>query len=345
MNMNKLKSFGSDNNAPVHESVFNAMIEANKGDAIAYGDDLHTLAAEQKFKEMFGPQSRSFFMFNGTGANVAAIAHLTRPTHAIVSSDKAHIHHDECGAPEKFSGCKLHVLPSTNGKITVDQIRPLMHSVGFQHHSQPKIISITQATEMGNVYTPDEIAVLARFANENDMYLHVDGARIANAAASLNITFNEMITETGVDVLSFGGTKNGIMMGEAVVFLNQELAIDFEYTRKQSMQLASKMRYISAQFNALLTNDLWLKNATHANNMAKLLEKKIREIPEVTITQPVQINAIFAIMPKDAIEKLMRHFFFYIWDASRHEVRWMTSFTTTEQDIEAFVEALKEAVR
>lgn len=342
--MKNLKSFASDNNAPVHESVFKAMLDANQGDAIAYGDDLYTLEAEYAFKKMFGKHTATYFVFNGTGANVSAISHLARSYHAIICSDKAHIQHDECGAAEKFAGCKVHVLPSSNGKIEVSQIEPLLHSVGFAHHSQPKVISITQATEMGNVYTAEEIMQIARFASENNLYLHVDGARIANAAASLNISMLDMITNTGVDILSFGGTKNGIMLGEAVVFLNEDLAAEYEYTRKQSMQLASKMRYISAQFNALLTNDLWLKNASHANKMAQMLAAKIREIPEVHITQPVEVNAIFAILPKRAIENLLRKFFFYVWDVSRNEVRWMTAFNTTEGDIDDFVSALKEAL-
>lgn len=343
--MKHIKSFGSDNNAPVHEAVLRAITDANTGDAIAYGDDAYTAAAEDTFRELFGPGTKTWFVFNGTGANVSAVSHLLRPYHAIISSDQSHMHHDECGAPEKFSGCKLHVLPSSNGKIIADQIRPLLHSVGFQHHSQPKVVSITQATELGNVYTPQEIRSIADFVHANDMYLHVDGARIANAAAFLNISMKEMITDTGVDVLSFGGTKNGIMLGEAVLFLKSELAVGFEYTRKQSMQLASKMRYISAQFNALLTGNLWLENARHANKMAKLLEQKIREIPEVVITQPVQINAIFATMPAEAIPKLMKKFFFYVWNEERNEVRWMTSFSTTENDIDEFVTALKDSLK
>lgn len=337
-------SFASDNNAPVHESVMQAISAANRFDAIAYGDDVYTSEAVNRFKGLFGEQSAAYFVFNGTGANVSAIAHLSRSYHAIVCSDKAHIQHDECGAAEKFAGCKVHILPSSDGKIIPSQIEPLMHSIGFAHHSQPKLISITQATEMGNVYRPDEIKAIAKFAREHNMYLHMDGARIANAAAFLGISLYEMVTETGIDVLSFGGTKNGIMLGEAVVFINQELAKEYEYTRKQSMQLASKMRYISAQFNALLTNELWLKNARHANDMAKILEAKIREIPEVTITQPVEINAIFAVIPPKAIEQLRKKFFFYTWDATCHEVRWMTSFNTRKEDIDAFVVALKESL-
>lgn len=338
------RSFASDNNAPVHEAVFQAMLDANQGDVIAYGDDPFTAEAEQKFKEHFGHDVRVFFVFNGTGANVSALSHLTHPWQAIITAETAHIENDECGAPEKFTGCKLHILPAPDGKIRVEQIKPLLHSVGFQHHAQPRVISITQATEMGTVYTPQEISDIARFAHQNNMLLHMDGARIANAAASLNVSLKEMVTDTGVDVLSFGDTKNGILLGEAVVFLKKELAKDFEYVRKQSMQLASKMRYISAQFNALFTDGLWLKNARHANRMAQLLAEKVKEIPRVQITQEVQINGVFAIVPRETIDKLRQKYFFYMWNETRSEVRWMTSFVTTEKDIEDFVEALKEAI-
>ncbi len=338
------KSFASDNNAPVHETIFKAMQDANIGDTIAYGDDIFTFEAEQKFKDLFGHDTRVFFVFTGTGANVSGIAHLTHPYNSIVCAQTSHIHNDECGAPEKYTGCKVLTIPSEDGKIRTSEIKPFLHSVGFQHHSQPKVISITQATELGTVYSPDEIMEIARFAHQHDLVLHMDGARIANAAAHLGIGFSEMVSDTGVDLLSFGGTKNGMMMGEAVVFLNNEMAKAYEYTRKQSMQLASKMRYLSAQFNALLTNDLWLKNASHANEMAAMLAEKVSAIAGVKITRPVQTNAVFAAMPPEAIEKLKRRYFFYVWNEQKHEVRWMTAFNTTEQDIENFVKALIESL-
>lgn len=339
-----MKSFASDNNAPVHEFVMQAIMDANRGDVIGYGDDIYTLAAERKFKELFGNDIAIFFVLTGTGANVSSLAHITRPYQSIICSNKAHLENDECGAPEKITGCKLLRLPSSDGKIRTEQITPLMHSVGFQHHSQPKVFSITQATELGTVYTIEEIRKIALFANENDLYLHMDGARLANAAASLDVSLAEMTKEAGVDVLSFGGTKNGAMTAEALVFFNTELAREYEYTRKQTMQLLSKMRYISAQFNALLTNNLWLKNAQHANLMASLLAEKVRQFEQVQITQAVETNAVFAILPAEAIEKLKRKYFFYMWDASKNEVRWMTAFNTTEQDIEDFVEALEGAL-
>ncbi|HSV89286.1 MAG TPA: low specificity L-threonine aldolase [Bacteroidales bacterium] len=337
------KSFASDNNAPVHPDIFKAMADANQGDVVAYGDDWHTYEVEKKFKEHFGEAARVFLVFNGTGANVTSLTQLTRPYNAIVCSDTAHLQHDECGAPEKFTGCKVHTLSSNHGKVRPEQVAPLLHSIGFQHHSQPKVISITQATELGTVYTPDEIHEFSQFASKNKMYLHMDGARLANAAAYLKVSLKELVTDTGVDVLSFGGTKNGLMFGEAVVFLNEELAEGFNYVRKQSMQLASKMRYISAQFSALLSNNLWLNNANHANQMAQLLALKVSAIKGVEITRPVQTNGVFATMPKHAIEKLLKNYFFYVWDESSLEVRWMTSFCTMPQDVEDFATAVNDS--
>ncbi len=343
--MNKaLKSFASDNNAPVHKAVIRAMMEVNQGDAIGYGDDLHTLQAEQTIKELFGKDVRVYFMLTGTGANVAALSHITRPYHAILCSDKAHLENDECGAPEKYTGCKVHCIASDDGKIDPDQLTPYLKSVGFPHHAQPKVISITQSTEMGTVYRPEEVRAIAHFAHEHDLYVHMDGARIANAAASLDASLVEMTRFSGVDVLSFGATKNGAMTAEAVIFFNRELARDFEYTRKQSMQLMSKMRYVSAQFHAMHSGNLWLENARHANAMARLLADKVRDIPGIRITQKVETNAVFAVLPPEAIEKLQRRYFFYTWDAANNEVRWMTAYNTTEKDIEQFVSAIRESL-
>ncbi len=339
-----VRSFASDNNAPVHESVMRSMMDVNHGDVISYGDDIHTLNAEQKFKELFGKEIVVFFVITGTGANVSSIAHITRPYNSIICSDKAHLENDECGAPEKITGCKLLRIPSEDGKIRVEQMRPLMHSVGFQHHSQPKVISITQATELGTVYKPSEIRDIARFADEHELYLHMDGARLANAAVSLDVSLSEITKFAGVDVLSFGGTKNGAMAAEALVFFNTDLAREYEYTRKQNMQLVSKMRYVSAQFSALLSNDLWLRNARQANKMAALLASKVREIKEVKITQEVQTNAVFAAIPPEVIEKLRQKYFFYTWAESKCEVRWMTAFNTTEEDVENFTEALRNSI-
>lgn len=331
------REFASDNNAGVHPDIMKAMQETNVGHTIAYGDDPYTAEAVNVFKSHFGEEIEVYFVFNGTAANVLGIKALTDSYHSVICSDVAHLHVDECGAPEKYTGCKLLTVPSPDGKLTPEGVRTHLHGFGFEHHAQPKIISITQSTEMGTVYQNSEIKKLADLAHSADMYLHVDGARIANAAAHLNCGFREMITDTGVDVLSFGGTKNGLMLGEAVVFLKPEKVPHFKYVRKQGMQLGSKMRFISAQFSALLSGDLWLKNARHSNAMARLLAEKISHIPAVKITQPVEANAVFAVIPGESIAPLQEKFFFYIWNETTSEVRWMTAFDTTPQDIEAFV--------
>jgi threonine aldolase len=339
--MTSKRGFASDNNAGVHPVIMDALNKANSGHTIAYGDDTFTHSAEEKFKEIFGQQVSVYFVFLGTGANVLSLKALTEPFHSVICAETAHIQVDECGAPEKFTGCKLLPVETTNGKITPDKVKKHLHDFGFEHHSQPRVISITQATELGTVYTPDEIKSLADLAHAHEMYLHVDGARIANAAATLNISFKEMITDTGVDILSFGGTKNGLMFGEAIVFLKEGLDKNFKYFRKQGMQLASKMRYISAQFLSYLENDFWLKNAKHSNAMAQLLAEKVRKIPSVKITQPVQANGVFAIVPKHIIPELQKHYFFYVWNETTNEVRWMTSWDTKEKDVEGFVELLE----
>src|ERR1700746_2083994 len=273
-----------------------------------------------------------FCTFNGTGAKVWGLQALNRPYHAVLCSDYAHICTDECAAPEKFLGSKLIPLPHQDGKITVDLVRHAYHGIGDQHHVQARVISITQATEMGTVYQPEEIQGLARFAHEHEMFLHMDGARIANAAVSLGQSLRQATRDLGVDVLSFGGTKNGIVGGEAVVFFNREFSQDFLYLRKQGMQLASKMRFIAVQFETLLTNDLWRRSAEHANRMARVLEKEIRKIPQVRIAWKVEANGVFAQIPKHAIEKIKQQYFFYPWIEDEGIVRWMCSFDTTEED-------------
>jgi threonine aldolase len=251
---------------------------------------------------------------------------------------------DECGAPEKFTGCKLIPVATSDGKLTVKGAQAAYHNIGDQHHVQPRVISITQATETGAVYQPGEIKALARFAHERDMFLHVDGARIANAAASLGQTLRQATRDLGMDVLSFGGTKNGAMGAEAVVFFDRKLARDFLYRRKQGMQLASKMRFVSAQFEALLTNDLWLRNARHANRMARLLEKEIRRIPKLKIVYPVEANGVFVKIPRFALARLRKRYFFYVWDEGESVVRWMCSFDTTEKDVAEFVKFVAATV-
>jgi threonine aldolase len=342
---NPTRNFASDNNAGVHPEILEAIARANQGHVVAYGDDPYTRSAIAKFEEHFGPGIDVFFTFNGTGANVLGLQALNRPYHAVLCSEYAHIYTDECGAPEKHTGCKLIPLPHENGKITLDSVRHAYHGIGDQHHVQARVISITQSTEMGTVYQPEEIQALASFAHENSMFLHMDGARIANAAASLGQTLRQATRDLGVDVLSFGGTKNGIMGGEAVVFFNRALSPDFLYLRKQGMQLASKMRFIAAQFEALLTNDLWRRNAGHANRMARLLESELRRIPEVKVVWKVEANGVFAQIPRHAVDKIKARYFFYMWIEEECIVRWMCSFDTTEEDVKDFAQVVAEAVK
>ncbi|MBI9068141.1 MAG: low specificity L-threonine aldolase [Salinivirgaceae bacterium] len=343
--MKRQRGFASDNNSGVHPLILESIVNANTGHEVGYGDDKYTEKAIKNFKNLFGNDIEVFFVLTGTGANVLGINNMGHSFNSIICPATAHINIDECGAPEKFTGMKTISIPTDNGKITVKDIRPHMHGIGFEHHSQPGIISITQPTELGTLYTPDEIKNLADFAHSNHMYLQMDGARISNAVASLDMPIADFTKNCGVDVLSFGGTKNGMMYGEAVVFLNKEISQNFKYFRKQGMQLASKMRYIGAQFNAFFEDDLWLKNAAHSNKMAKLLHDAVKDIDEVTITQAVQANGVFAIIPNEVIEKLQNEYFFYTWDEGRSEVRWMCSFDTTQDDIIEFAQLLKKLIK
>jgi threonine aldolase len=339
------RGFASDNHAGVHPEILEAIARANQGHEVAYGDDPYTRSAIKKFEEHFGPEIAVFFTFNGTGANVLSLQALTRTFQSVLCSDYAHIYADECGAPEKHTGCKLIPLPHHEGKITLESVRHAYHGIGDEHHAQPRVISITQSTEMGTVYRPEEIQALARFVHERDMFLHVDGARLANAAVSLGQTLRQATRDLGVDVLTFGGTKNGILAGEAVVFFHPEHGKDFLYLRKQSMQLASKMRFTAAQFEALLTGDLWRRSAEHANRMARVLEKEISRIPGVRVVWKVEANGVFVQIPRPAIEKIKNRYSFYVWIEEESIVRWMCSFDTTEDDIHTFVEVVAAAVK
>ncbi len=342
--MKPARSFASDNNASVHPQILQAMAAANQGHAVAYGDDPQTEATVHKFKQHFGSDIEAFIVFNGTAANCLSLKALTNSYNAVICAESAHIYTDECGAPEKFTGCKLIPIATRDGKLTVEAVSQAYHGIDDPHHVQPRVISITQATEVGTVYRPAEIKALARFAHERGMFLHVDGARIANAAASLGQTLRQATRDLGVDVLSFGGTKNGALGAEAVIFFDQKLGLDFLYLRKQGMQLASKMRFISAQFDALLTGDLWLKNAQHANRMARLLKKKLSEIPQVKVVYKVEANGVFAKIPRKAIARLQKRYFFYVWNEHDSVVRWMCSFDTTEQDVKQFAKFVAETV-
>jgi threonine aldolase len=342
--MKPSRSFASDNNAGVHAEVLEAIRRANEGHVVGYGDDPYTESAAAKFRLHFGEDVAVFFVFNGTAANVLSLQALTRPHHAVLCPELSHIYTDECGAPEKFTGCKLVPLPAPMGKLTFETVAHAYHGVGDQHHVQPRVISITQATEMGTVYTAAEIEALARFAHEREMFLHVDGARISNAVAAQGLTLRRATRDLGVDVLSFGGTKNGLMGVEAVVFLRPELAREFLYVRKQGMQLASKMRYMAVQMEALLTNDLWRRNAEQSNRMARLLEEEVKKIPRVRIVYPVEANGVFAQIPQEAIQKIQERYFFYVWSEEESVVRWMCSFDTTEEDVQQFAQFVGEVV-
>jgi threonine aldolase len=343
--MTKIKrGFASDNNAGVHPRVWDALRSADRGHAVAYGDDVYTETAVRLFRERFGESAEVYFVFGGTGANVSALASVMRPFQAVVCAETAHINVDECGAPERFTGCKLIDLQTPDGKLVPEQIEPLLSRLGDQHHVQPRVVSVSQATELGTVYTAEELTRLAAFAHERELLLHVDGARLANAAAHLNVSLKELTADAGLDVLSFGGTKNGMMYGEAVVFFDPALAEGFKFMRKQCAQLPSKMRFVAAQFTALLGEDLWLRTAAHANRMAQALAAELRAIPQVRITQPVESNAVFAVLPPESIPRVQERFFFYVWNDQTSEVRFMCAFDTTEEDVAELAGVIREAV-
>ncbi len=343
--MKEVRGFASDNNAGIHPDILKEVVDANRGHAVGYGSDSWTLKALEIFREQLGGSTETFFVFTGTAANVLGITGIIRSWNSVITASTAHLEQDECGAPEKFTGAKVLTADTSDGKIQTELIEKHMHGIDFEHHSQPKVISVTQATEMGTVYTIPEIRKIADYAHSKGMLLHMDGARLANAAVSLDLPFKDFTTDAGVDVLSFGGTKNGMMFGEAICFLKPGLSSDFKYIRKQGMQLASKMRFISAQYIGYFKNDLWKKCATHSNAMAGIFAEKLQTIREIKITQPVQSNGIFAIIPHDVAERIRPHFFFYPWNEKTSEYRLMTSWDTTEEDIDGFIELLLKELR
>lgn len=338
------RHFASDNNAGVHPAILAALAAANDGHAVAYGDDPYTQRAVDAFRTLLGRDAHVFFAFNGTGANVVALAAALRPYQAVICPQHAHLNVDECGAFERFVGGKLIDVPVANGKLTPDDVERQMHGIGDQHHVQPAAISVSQSTEFGTVYTVAELRALGDVAREHGLLFHLDGARIANAVASLGVDARTMLVDTGVDVCTFGGTKNGMMFGEAIVFPKHHPAVDaLVFARKQGMQLTSKMRFVGAQFEALLRDGLWLKNASHANAMAQLLVRELDDV--VRIAYPVEANGIFPILPAHAIEPLQRERRFYVWDQERHVARWMTSWDTTEDDVHGFADAVRRIAR
>ncbi|MCL1937777.1 MAG: low specificity L-threonine aldolase [Candidatus Azobacteroides sp.] len=339
-----MKNFASDNNSGVHPQIMEAIQKANEGHAIAYGGDEWTRQASDRLKEIFGEEVEPCFVFNGTGANVVALQTMVRPFHSIITPATGHINVDECGAPAKFTSCMIKEVQTNDGKLTVESVLSALHGWNDQHHSQPKVIYLSQATEWGTVYTPDELKAICDLAHTYRMYVHLDGSRLANACAYLNLSMRALSRDCGVDILSLGGTKNGMMMGEAVLAFRPELSEYLKFYRKQSAQLYSKMRYHSVQFLAYLENDLWLENARHANQMAVLLAEKIKELPGIFLTQQVESNAVFLCMPQRIIEQMRETYFFYTWDESRHEVRLVCSWDTTEEDVNAFVSLLASTI-
>ncbi|MEU7166009.1 threonine aldolase family protein [Streptomyces morookaense] len=337
-----LRGFASDNYAGAHPEVLAALALANGGHQVAYGEDVYTAHLQEVMHRHFGPAAEAFPVFNGTGANVVALQAATERWGAVICASTAHINVDECGAPERVGGLKLLTIPTEHGKLTPALIDREAYGWDDEHRAQPQIVSITQTTELGTCYTPEEIREICDHAHERGMKVHLDGSRLANAAATLGLPLRAFTTDAGVDLLSLGGTKNGLVFGECVVVLNPDAVRAMKHLRKLSMQLASKMRFVSVQFEALLAGDLWLRSATHANAMAARLAEGVRSVDGVEILHPVQSNAVFARLPHDVSERLQKRYRFYFWDEAAGDVRWMCAFDTTEADVDAFVAALKE---
>lgn len=323
-----------------------ALAQANHGPAIAYGGDEWTKKAIELFQKHFSPNAEPFIVFNGTGANVCAFKQMLRPWQAILCPESAHITTDECGAPQANTGCTLLTIATENGKLTPELCLSRLHGLGSQHHVQPAAVSISQSTECGTLYTLEELKQLAAFAKHHNLLFFMDGARACNAAAALRLTLKEMTTDIGVDILSFGGTKNGLMGAEAILFLKPHISHNFQFVRKQQMQLASKMRYLSAQFVALLENDLWHRNASHANKMAQYFVAQLKtHCPHLSLLYPVQANALFVKLPPSTLAAIRKKHLFWTWDEHNSIVRWMTSWDTQPEQIDRFIADLKASTR
>lgn len=333
-------SFASDNHYGAHPAVLEAIVRANAGSAPAYGDDPVSAEAAAQLAEVLGGEASVHFVFNGTAGNVLGLQALLDPWEAVICTDVAHIAVDECGAPERFAAAKLLTVPAPDGKLTPAAIRGCLKRIGDQHVVQPRVVSLTQSTEYGTVYTIEELRALVAEAHVAGLRVHMDGARVANAAAALDLPVRAFTREVGVDVLTFGATKNGGLGAEAVVFFNPADAEHFRYIRKQGMQLASKMRFLAAQFLALLEDERYLDLARHANAMARRLAAGVQGAPGVRITQPVEVNVVFAVLDPALRARLLEEFLFYVWDDETGEVRWMTSWATTEAEVDRFVAAI-----
>ncbi|WP_035253875.1 low specificity L-threonine aldolase [Agrococcus lahaulensis] len=343
-----LRGFASDNYSGVHPEVLDAIAAANGGHQTAYGADAFTARLQEVVREHFGEAAEAFPVFNGTGANVLALQALLPRWGAVVSAKTAHINVDEGGAPERVGGIKLLTVPTPDGKLTPELIDLEAWGWGDEHRAQPLAVSITQSTELGTLYTADEIRAIADHVHARGMLLHMDGARLANAAVALDTPLRAFTTDAGVDILSLGGTKNGAMGAEAVVVLSaraseQRVGEALVYLRKLNMQLASKMRFISAQLVALYDGDLWRRNAEHANAMAARLRAAVEDVPGVSFAYPTQSNGVFARLPEGVADRVRERFFFYDWDRAAREVRWMCTWDTTEDDVDALARAVREA--
>jgi threonine aldolase len=338
------RGFASDNYAGVHPEVLQALADANGGHQTAYGDDVYTAHLHEVMARHFGPGVEVFPVFNGTGANVLSLQSMLPRWGGVVCAETAHINVDENGAPERVAGIKLMTVPTPDGKLTPELIDRQAHGFGDEHRAQPLVVSLTQSTELGTLYTPSDIAAITSHAHSLGMTVHIDGSRISNAAAALGLPLSAFTTDVGVDVLSFGGTKNGLLAAEAVVVLNPSAVTGLRYLRKMNMQLASKMRFFSAQLIALLEGDLWLRSASHANAMAARLTAAVAGLDGVTVPRPTEANAVFAILPRAAADTVREHYKFYDWDPAIGEVRWMCAWDTTEADVDDFARLLKEAL-
>ena len=340
-----MRSFGSDNHSGICPEILKAIADANADHALAYGDDEYTQRLTARIRTHFGETASPYLVFNGTGANMLCIDTMCRSHEAVVCAETAHINVDECGAPQRIVGCRLLTVDTPDGKLTPALVRTRLHGFGFQHHSQPRAISITQPTELGTCYTLDEIRALADLAHEYNMYLHIDGARLANAAATLNCSLRALTTDAGADCVSLGGTKNGLLMGECAVILNPELDNQLPYRRKQMAQLGSKMRYMAAQMDRYLQDDLWRRNAEHSNAMAQRLYQAVKDLPVIRIVYPVEANSVFVQLARPIWTKLQEDYFFYDWIEDDNIVRWMCSFDTTQEDIDLFVAKLQSLLK
>lgn len=340
-----MRSFGSDNHSGICPEILKAIADANADHALAYGDDEYTQRLTARIRTHFGETASPYLVFNGTGANMLCIDAMCRSHEAVVCAETAHINVDECGAPQRIVGCRLLTVDTPDGKLTPALVRTRLHGFGFQHHSQPRAISITQPTELGTCYTLDEIRALADLAHEYNMYLHIDGARLANAAATLNCSLRALTTDAGADCVSLGGTKNGLLMGECAVILNPELDNQLPYRRKQMAQLGSKMRYMAAQMDRYLQDDLWRRNAEHSNAMAQRLYQAVKDLPGIRIVYPVEANSVFVQLARPIWTKLQEDYFFYDWIEDDNIVRWMCSFDTTQEDIDLFVAKLQSLLK